>query len=416
MSVAMKVIVLVVVLLLLVLVGVALWIAGPPKRTELIDSVSGAKLAQLLPSDVESGNAITTYTSFADVYGDILADIRKANHHVHILFFKYESDAVGRELGEAMADRVKDGVQARLLYDDYMCLRWKGFYRKLSRKGVQTAGFNSFKPPILHKEYYYRNHRKMIVVDGRVAYLGGINVAERYLKGLSWGCWRDTLIRIEGPAVAAVEQAFMADWHYATGQLLASPDYFPQVQSVGTLPVRIITSGPIGDGPVIMHMTATMLDNAMRYIWFESPYFIPPDEVRQAILRAARRGVDVRVLLPPRSDRGEFTQWASKSYYAEMMEAGVKIGNYQPGYLHSKMIVADDAVAVVGSCNIDYRSYLLCEEIAAVIESPEYAKKMKEIFIADEAQSRYINPDAWRRRPWFDKMKEISARRFASLL
>ncbi len=412
----MKVAVIVVVSLLLVLVGVALWIAGPPKRSELIDSASRAQLAQLLPSDVENGNAITTYTSFADVYGDILADIGSATHHVHMLFYKYEPDSVGLELGDVMAGRVKEGVQARLIYDDLMCLRWSSFYRELSRKGVQTAGFNRAKFPYLCKKHYYRLHRKMIVVDGRVAYLGGINVAERYLKGLSWGCWRDTLIRIEGPAVAAVGQAFMADWHFSTGELLASPDYFPQLQPAGTLPVHIVASGPIGDGPTIMHKTVELLDNASRYICFESPYFIPPNEVRQAMLRAARRGVDVRVLLPPRSDRGELTQWASKSYYAEMLEAGVKIGNYQPGYLHSKIIVADDMVAMVGSCNIDPRSYLLCEEIAAVIESSEYAKELKKVFMADEAESRYIAPDAWRRRPASDRMKEAFARQLAPLL
>ncbi len=402
--------------LLLAAATFLLWITGKPELTELTDAATSAQLDSMLPSDAENGNKVDTYANMKDMYGTLMTDIGNAKHHIHFLFFKYEPDGVGREIGAALAAQTQAGVEVRLLYDDILCRRWRDYYRQLESQGVETAGFGAVHPPFIRKRDYYRNHRKIIVVDGRVAYIGGINVADRYLNGLDWGCWRDTIIRIEGPAVALAQRAFAADWHYATDRLLAAPVYFPEVCEQGAFPVRIITSGPIGAGPAIMRHTVSLLDRASQYVWFESPYFIPPDEVRKAMLDAARRGVDVRVLLPPRGDRGETTQWASKSYFTEALRAGVRIGLYQPGYLHSKIIVCDDAVGVVGSCNIDPRSYLLCEEIAAVIESPAYARELKDLFLTDEAQSHYIRADEWDSRPLANKVKEAAARTLASQL
>ena len=403
-------------MILLLVAGFVFWITREPETMALLDATARARLDAMLPANAADGNKVDTFTSFGDMYDVLLADIRHARHHVHVLFFKYEPDEVGQTIGTVLAEQVQTGVEARLLYDDFPCRKWRWYYRQLEESGVETAGFGTIHLPFVRKRDYYRNHRKIIVIDGRVAYIGGINVADRYLHGLEWGCWRDTVIRIEGPAAALVQHAFAADWRYATGRLLASPEYFPQVPACGAIPVRIITSGPIGDGPAIMCHTVSLLERATRYVWFESPYFIPPDAVREAMLHAARRGVDVRVLLPPRGDRGETTLWASKSYFAEMLKAGVRIGMYQPGYMHSKIIVSDDNVAVVGSCNIDPRSYLLCEEIAAVIESPAYARELKAVFLTDEAQSQYIKAGEWDARPFKNKVREAAARMVASQL
>ncbi len=406
--------------LALVIVWV-LWVTGHPRRSDLLPPDEAAQLDALLDPLYTSGqplpgNSIEIYTSLQSMYGRLLDDIAAARHHVHAQFFKFEDDATGRHVGQALSDRAAAGVEARLMYDDFVCRPWRPLYRDLRRQGVQTAGFRPIRLPVPFKDDYYRNHRKAVVIDGRVAYIGGLNIADRYLHGLSWGCWRDTMIRIEGPAATAVQRCFLADWRYSTGQLLASPAYFPRLSPVGALPVRIIASGPIGNGPAIMHFTAALLDRAERYVWFESPYFIPPDDIRHSLLAAARRGVDVRIILPPRGDRGETTQLASKSYFAEALAAGVSFALYRPGYMHSKIIVSDDRVGVVGSCNIDPRSYLLCEEVAAVVENRDYTLQLKDIFLADAAQSTPVDPLQWQHRPRRQKLQEQASRLIASQL
>lgn len=402
--------------LLVVITVLALRLMGKPQHVDPMDGCTLAQINTLLPHDVTKASKISIYTSSTEAYNNILSDIDKACYHVHLLFHKYEPDAVGQQMGDMLLKKQQQGVQTRLMYDWLMCLPWGRYYRYLSRRGVSTAAFGKMELPMVRKRDYYRNHRKLVVVDGRIAWLGGMNIAERYIHGLGWGCWRDTMIRIEGPAVSAVQQVFIVDWYYSTGQLLNSPSYFPKLSVANGIPVRIITSGPIGDGEAIMHFCIQLLDCAKHYIYFQSPYFIPPTPLCEALFHAARRGVDVRVMLPPRGDRGEVTQWVSRSFFTEALEAGVKIALYQPGFLHAKTIVCDDEVGVVGSCNIDPRSYLLCEEIAAVIESHDYACQMKTMFVADEALSHYINLDQWRNRPYGHKVKEHIARLVASQL
>lgn len=352
---------------------------------------------------------LSTYTRFAPFYEQLLTDIKAARQYVHIQFFKYEADSVGQQLGSLLAQKVSEGVEARLMYDDFVCSPWKWYYRRLAGQGVQTAGFAPVHWPFVHPRDYYRNHRKVIVVDGRIAYTGGMNIAERYLRGLDWGCWRDTMVRIEGPAAADLQRAFAADWGQATGQPLAAPLQAPTLPAGTGRRVTIITSDPPDRQRRLMRHTVRLLDEAERYVWFESPYFIPTREVMQAMCRAARRGVDVRVLQPPRGDRGETTRWASKRHYGEALDAGVKIGTYRQGFLHSKIIVSDDRVGVVSSCNIDPRSYRLCYEVAAEVRDERYAATLRDIFLADEAQSAYTDPAEWRRRPLKDRLFEALA-------
>lgn len=360
-------------------------------------------------------NRIVTYTHFAPFFEQLLEDVRGARHHVHVQFFKFESDAVGMQLGAAMAERAGAGVEARLMYDDLMCLKWKWYYKELEDSGIQTAGFAPVRLSHIRRECLYRNHRKVIVIDGRIGYVGGMNVAERYYKGLGWGEWRDTMIRIEGDAVGQLQLCFLDDWRRCCKRSPEGEGYFPHVSRGGS-EVEILTSDPERKNYSIMDYTVGLLDSAKRYVWFESPYFIPTEEVMDAMCRAGRRGVDVRLLQPPRGDRGETTQWASKYNYQRAMEAGVKIGTYGSGFLHSKIIIFDDRVAVVGSCNIDPRSYLLCHEVAAVVNDEDYARQLRDIFLADEAKSVYVKPEEWRRRPWHQKVKEMLSNIISSQL
>ena len=396
-----------------IIAALALWLAwltGKPTTKPLIDTKSEQALTRLLPPDNEKGNNTITYTDFSPMVDNLLADILAARHHIHIQFFKFETDYIAQRIGNALAQKAAQGVEVRLMYDDIVNLGHKWYYRDLAHRGVEIHPFGRTHPPLLRKTDNYRNHRKVVVIDGRIGYLGGMNIAERYLDGLGWGDWRDTHMRIEGPATAQLQHSFLSDWHHVSGQLLDRPSYFPTIEPTGNCTIQILTSGPIGNGPAIMHRIVQMLDQSQRYIYLESPYFIPTPEIMQAMCHAAQRGVDVRLLMPARSDRGVFILPASMSYVGKALDSGIKIGLYRNGFLHAKTIVADDITATIGSTNIDPRSYLLDLEIGAFVTSRDFALEIKQQFLNDETHSEYIDKNDWQHRPLHKKALERIAR------
>lgn len=402
-----------------VAIAIALWLAwltSKPVNRPLLDRKTEQALTAMLPPHSEQGNTTATYTGFAPMLDDLLSDIAAAQHHIHVQFFKFEADCIAQRIGDALAHKAAQGVEVRLLYDDIVNKNHKWYYRTLSNQGIQVQGFAPVYTPFLRKKDNYRNHRKVVVVDGRTGYLGGMNIAERYLYGLDWGSWRDTQMRIKGPAVAQLQQSFLSDWCYATGQLLNRPAYFPEPIAAGDSHIQILTSGPIGNGPTIMHRIVQMFDQSNEYIYLESPYFIPTPEVMQALCQTAQRGVDVRLLLPARSDRGVIILPASMSYVEQALASGARIGLYRNGFLHAKTIVADDLIATVGSTNIDPRSFLLDHEIGAFVTDRNFALEIKRQFLADEAQSEYIDKTTWTHRPFHRKAMERFARLFSPQL
>lgn len=403
-------------LIILAAVAWLWWLTSKPRQSALLSENDEAQLACCLDGDTTSGNRIETYPDFYPMVRQLLEDIESAEHFIHVQFFKFEADAIGQCIGSALADKARQGVEVRLLYDDLSNLKSKWYYRQLQQQGVEVCGFGPVRIPLLRKQDNYRNHRKVVVVDGTKGYLGGMNIADRYFQGLHWGSWRDTQIRIQGPAVAQLQKAFLSDWRYATGKLLAERKYFPKVEPMGDLPVRVLTSGPIGNGPVIMTELCRMAEESRRYLYWESPYFIPTQEVMQSLCKAARRGVDVRIIIPPRGDRGLLTPLASKHYIAQALEAGVSIYFYGRGYMHSKITVCDERIATVGSANIDPRSYLLDLEINAFVESKDYARQVKEIFLADEKDSKKVSQEIWAKRPLVQKFFERIAGLFSAQL
>ncbi|MBQ5975922.1 MAG: cardiolipin synthase [Bacteroidales bacterium] len=386
------------------------WLLSRPCTKPLIDPQSQKALDDKLPPRCTEGNSTTVYTTFNPMLDALMDDIDSAQDHIHLLFFKFEADHIGQHIGNALATKVAQGVEVRLMYDDIVNHKQRWYYHTLADRGVQVQPFAPVHIPFLRKQDNYRNHRKVVVIDGHTGYLGGMNIAERYKKGLDWGPWRDTQMRIEGPAVAQLQHAFLADWCHATRHLPALDRYFPAPQPCGTQHIEIVTSGPLGPGPVIMHRTAQLLDQSRDYVYLESPYFIPTPEVMQALCSAARRGVDVRLLIPSRSDRGVFLLPASKSYVEQALDAGVRIGFFSGGFLHSKTIVTDDKVANISSANIDPRSYLLDLEIGAYVHDSEFALQLKGIFLADEAEAHYVDPERFKQRPLHEKLFERSAR------
>lgn len=404
-----------IIIILLLLIWIV-WLTSKPSRSALVGEAERKQLDELQQKDTATGNHLLIYADFHPMVEQLLSDIGSAQQFIHLQFFKFEADAIGQCIGDALVQKAKEGVEVRLMYDDLTNHKSRWYYSKLRQQGVEVRGFGPARIPFLRKKDNYRNHRKVVVVDGKIGYIGGMNIADRYYQGLRWGNWRDTQIRIEGPAVAQLQHSFLCDWRYATGQLLARKDYFPTVAPKGDTPARVLTSGPIGDGPAIMAEFCRILDESRQYVYWDSPYFIPTKAVMQSLCNAARRGVDVRITIPPRGDRGILTPLASKSYMQEALEAGVHFYFYGKGYMHSKIMACDDRTATVGSTNIDPRSFLLDLEINLVVEDRAFTREIKEICLADEKDSECITMEKWQQRPILQRVMERMARIFSAQL
>ena len=401
---------------IVMLAAYIIWLAGKPAQAPLLDEATEEQLSSAVPPHGTDGNSLDIYTGFDAMVEALERDIQGASVYVHLIFFKYEDDPVGRRLAGLMARKVAEGVEVRLMVDDAVNMGRRKLYSDMKAAGIQVRGYSPLHVP-LRKSDNYRNHRKIVVVDGKVAYIGGMNIAERYGTGLEWGCWRDTQIRIVGPAAADCELAFARDWTRmdAPGSepVLSNPRYYADPLPQGGTNVEIVCSGPVGEGPVVMERLCSMLDSARDYVWLESPYLIPTKEVKEALCGAARRGVDVRLIIPPKGDRGVLTPLATKAYIQEVLDSGVRIATYDKGYMHSKTAVCDDRLATVGSTNIDVRSYLLDLEVNAFMDDPAFAARMKRVFQDDESCSTFIDPAAWKKRSFFSKAAESFAKLFS---
>lgn len=363
-----------------------------------------------------AGNDVKVYVSFFPMLDDLVADLEQARDHIHFEFFKFEDDPCGRRVADVLMRKAREGVVVRVQYDDLANLWRKKFYRELKAAGVQVEPFIALTFPVLSADTNFRNHRKVVVIDGKVGYMGGMNIAERYGKGLSWGPWRDTHLRLEGPVVAEMQVAFLSDWRFSSKELLAATRYFPCCGAKGERLVQLLASGPMDEWHVAMQGFVQLLATARDYVYVQSPYFVPTPEVMLALKNAALAGTDVRVMIPRRGDGGPLVPLASKSYLSEVLASGVKIYFYDKGFLHAKTIVADDCFASVGSTNVDVRSYHLDFEIDAYMYDTAMAAQLKEAFLRDMADATLVTPEAWAQRPRFEKFKESLARLFSPLL
>ena len=362
------------------------------------------------------GNALRPYLAFYPMLDDMIGDLERARDHIHFEFFKFENDEAGQRVAEVLKRKVKEGVVVRVQYDDLANLSRRKFYRELKKTGIQVKSFIALTLPFLSPDTNFRNHRKVVVIDGKVGYLGGMNIAKRYGDGLSWGPWRDTHLRVEGPAVAELQTAFLTDWRFSSGELLSLPRYYPAIPASGDKSVQIISSGPMDEWNVAMQGFVQLLSNARSYVYLQTPYFIPTASVMLALKNAALSGVDVQVMIPWRTDNGPLVALASRSYVAEALGAGVKIWFYRKGFLHSKTVVSDDSFTTIGSTNVDVRSYMLDFEINAYVYDRELALQMKEAFCKDREGAELVELAQWKKRSPFEKLKESLARLFSPLL
>lgn len=384
-----------------------------------------AELAELLLNEARepiSLNRVTLLNNGEEKFPAVLKDMEAAQDYIHIEYYIYEDDAIGNQIKDLLIRKAQAGVKVRFIYDDFgsRSLR-KNFIQELKTGGVEAAPFYKVRWPFFASRLNYRNHRKIIVIDGHTGYVGGINVSDRYINTASGNqvYWRDTHVRIEGPAVWSLQYPFLADWNFCTRQRL-NPDerLFPptRVSLAGAREmVQIVAGGPDYPRSGIMLSFFTAIAGASERIYLTSPYFIPNTSILDALRKAALSGKDVRILVPGESDSG-FVNAASRSYYLELLECGVKIYMYKKGFVHAKTLVVDDCLSFVGTANMDNRSFDLNFEINAVIYGREFCEQLAGLFLKDIADSKLISLQTWRRRNKWQLLGDRIARLFSPLL
>lgn len=363
------------------------------------------------------GNDVRVYVRGNDKFEDLLFDIRHAQKFIHIQYFIFRDDVLGRRIRDALVEAAERGVEVRLLFDDMGCFTVRrGFFKEMKARGVEVRAFMrifQFRPSW---RLNFRNHRKIVVIDGQVGYIGGMNVADRYVDGDKDLSWRDTHMRVAGPAVHGLQMSFSIDWCYESKNVLSDEKYFPHLSPTGETGVQVILSGPTGPWNTVAMMCEKIVSMAHDYVYIQTPYFLPTDSLVYALQVAALSGVDVRVMIPNHTD-WVVMRWGSFSYISQMLSAGVKIYLYQPGMLHAKTIVVDDELVSIGSANFDFRSFEHNFETNALVYSTEQALRVKEDFMVDVQHCVLIDDlDQWRQRPFVQKIYESVVRLVSPVL
>lgn len=362
------------------------------------------------------GSRIETYTNGQDKFKALFEDIRQARHHIHIQYYIFADDETGCALRDLLVQKVKEGVRVRVLYDDVGCWNVHNrFFREMKQAGIEVYPFLRVAFPTLTSKVNYRNHRKVVVIDGQIGYMGGMNVADRYVKGVAWGVWRDLHFRITGKGVYGLQTAFLVDWYVVSKQILSGKTYYPALPVLTDTIMQVVTSGPVNPWRVLSQAEIYIITNAKQYVYIQTPYFLPTEGLNQALQIAARGGIDVRLMIPQHSDT-RMTHLATRSFLAEMLRAGVKIYFYEAGFLHSKLILSDDMVSCIGSANMDFRSLEHNFEVNAFVYQREFALQMKKIFLHDTEHSQRIRPAIWLKRPLRKRFSESFMRLFSPLL
>jgi len=369
-------------------------------------------------------NETEIYTSGEDFFLSLLHEIGQAKHHIHLLTYIFEDDSLGNLVADALIDKAKEGVEVRVIYDDVGCWKVKNkFFERMREGGIDVHSFLSVKFAAFTSKINYRNHRKICVIDGSVGFIGGMNIALRYIKGVESGIWRDTHMLIRGKAVYALQQTFLVDWYFVDRTLITGMEYYRvevQCRSRSKMGenciIQVVTSNPDSPSPDIMQAYIRILLEAKQYVYIESPYFLPTDTVLLAMKMAAASGVDVRLIVPLHGD-SKITEWASRSYIAEIKDSGIQIFFYQKGFNHSKLLIADDSLCSCGSANVDFRSFENNFEANAFVYDEQTAKQMREIFINDLKSCKNIDEMGdFSHRSFIKRLFEAMLRMLAPLL
>lgn len=385
------------------------------------------RFKDLILYNLEAGQAVLTdnndiriYTDGKEKFRALAQEIQQAKRYIHIEYYIIQRDELWRELEKMLVEKVRQGVEVRVLFDSMGCrsMRNKDWDR-MERAGIHVAEFFPALFGPLQLRINYRNHRKIVVIDGRVGFVGGFNVGREYL-GLDdkFGYWRDTHLCMEGAAVTSLAVRFVLDWNYAAKENLFLEDKLfeiPRYVRNGRDPVQIISSGPDSQIKTIHDNYLRLIHSAKHHVYIQTPYFIPDDSIFDALKIASRSGIDVRIMVPCKPDH-PFVYWATYSYLGEMVSAGAKCYVYDNGFLHAKTLCVDGMVACVGTANMDMRSFGLNFEVNAVIYSERTVQRLERVFENDMIQSTHVTRKVYDQRSLLIKTKEQFSRLLSPLL
>lgn len=363
-------------------------------------------------------NRIKILNNGTETFDAIRASLLAAKSFIHMEYYIFEEDQLGREIADILIRKAREGVEVRFIYDDVGS--WglkKSFLKTLTDEGIEVRCFMRVRLPWLTSKVNYRNHRKILIVDGKVGYTGGINIAQRYVSGTKrLGPWRDTHVKLEGESVAMLQVVFLTDWYFVSGKMLSNRErYLPKTNVREEHTVQIAASGPDSDWASIMQMFFAAVAHAKDHIYICSPYFTPNQAMLTAIKVAALSGVDVRIMIPSHSD-SKVVYWASRSYIGELLEAKVKVYLYRKGFNHSKLIMIDGTFCSVGTANMDIRSFEDNFEVSAIMYDRGITAELEQMFMNDLADSRFVTREYWETRPTLHSIYESFSRLFSPLL
>lgn len=402
------------------------------KRTGelLLDGESPAKQGHLLSNQkkwirlllansnapVTENNRIEVFQNGNEAFQSIIQALENSRHHIHFEFYILKDDQIGREIQQILIRKAKEGVKVRVMYDGMGSRKLKkSFLAAMQQAGIEIATFLPVYFPWLTSRINFRNHRKIIVIDGKIGFTGGLNVGDEYLGKGPLGYWRDTHLKIEGDAVHYLQLIFLKDWYVAYNQYVSEAEYFPKQDSCQQHLMQIAASGPDADWEAIWQAHFSLIASAQKRIYIISPYLIPDESILMALKTAALSGLDVRMILPKKPEY-LIVFYATRSYYEDLLNAGVRIYEYQKGFIHSKVLLVDSSVASVGTANLDVRSFQFNFEVNAVMYDTELVSDLERVFRQDLLDSRELLTEDYARRPFHEKLFESAARLLSPLL
>lgn len=363
-------------------------------------------------------NEVVIFNDGQEKFDNLIKDIRNAKKRIDFQYYILKPDELGMTIIKELEKKLDEGVEVRLLYDGLGGRKIKRRHLKdFISKGGKVAVFFKSLIPVINIRINYRNHRKIVIIDDEIGYIGGFNIGDEYLgKSKKFGYWRDTHIKINGPAISGLKLRFIKDWYYASKEPLEEfIDFDIPENTKGTSGVQILTSGPDTANPNVKNAIFKMINDAKKDIYIQTPYFIPDDSVMEALKTAILSGIRVHIMIPSFGDH-PLVYWANLSYVGELLDFGANIYHYEKGFLHSKVVIIDDYVSTAGSANIDNRSFFLNFEATAIIYDFQKNRELTDQFYIDISNSKKLTKEDYKNRGNMTKIKESVSRLFSPIL
>lgn len=370
------------------------------KNLKLINLVANRKAGN---TSVLPNHSVEVLHNGENLFPKMIEELRKAQYHIHIEYYIYENDNIGNQIKDILIEKARQGVEVRFIYDDFgsKSIR-KNIVRELQEAGVQAHPFHKIYFILLANRLNYRNHRKIVVIDGKTSFVGGINVSDHYINPSPKGLyWRDMHLMIKGYSSLSLQRLFLSDWNFCSEEnVLLDQKYFPlnTVPYQNAVYTQIVSSGPDSDLPNILYAIIQAVNSAEKEVLLTTPYYVPDTSLQEALVIASLSGVDVRILVPKKGD-SRAVDIVTKSFFDTLLRAGVKVYIYKKGFIHSKTFVVDGELASVGTANLDMRSFDLNFEVSALVYDERIAKELRNAFYKDLEDAVQIDPQRWRKRP-----------------